>query len=350
MSTIKEIAERAGVSIGTVDRALHNRGRVKKETAEKILKIASELEYKPNQLGVALFAKKKKFNIGYIIPDDEYSPSEFYAEIKQGALEEIEGLEEYAISVEFFKITFDFELGEDIYPDISEEIWKRMDGLVTLGGISEKLKTILTEADKRNIPVVLYNMDVETGNILCSVSCDYVQSGRMAAGLVAVMLSESGKVGIFSSDSEKVPSYTQRLYGFESELREFYPEISISFIKSFHGNIDQKAANALLESTLEEYPDTDVIYVINPGDYRLFKAVTKVLKATGIRIITNDLPESLKALLRNGIITATISQNPKEQGREPLRILKDYLIFHKEPQDKKIFTQLQIHLKQNIDN
>ena len=47
--TIKEIAERAGVSRGTVDRALNNRGRIKPEVAERILAIAKELDYHSNR-------------------------------------------------------------------------------------------------------------------------------------------------------------------------------------------------------------------------------------------------------------------------------------------------------------
>ena len=49
MATIKEIAALAGVSRGTVDRVLNDRGAVNPETAEKIRKIAKELDYKPNQ-------------------------------------------------------------------------------------------------------------------------------------------------------------------------------------------------------------------------------------------------------------------------------------------------------------
>ena len=41
--TAQQIAELAGVSRGTVDRALHNRGRVNPEVAAKIHKIAAEL-------------------------------------------------------------------------------------------------------------------------------------------------------------------------------------------------------------------------------------------------------------------------------------------------------------------
>jgi len=46
----KKIAELAGVSVGTVDRALHNRGRVDPKVAEWIRPIARELSYRPNTI------------------------------------------------------------------------------------------------------------------------------------------------------------------------------------------------------------------------------------------------------------------------------------------------------------
>jgi len=45
---IKDIAEKAGCSIGTVDRVIHNRGRVAKPVRDRILEIIRELNYKPN--------------------------------------------------------------------------------------------------------------------------------------------------------------------------------------------------------------------------------------------------------------------------------------------------------------
>ncbi|HSZ24459.1 MAG TPA: LacI family DNA-binding transcriptional regulator, partial [Cytophagaceae bacterium] len=64
---IKDIAERANVSIGTVDRVLHNRGEVSKETKALIHKIIEDLEYKPNVIASAL-AMKKTFRIGLLLP------------------------------------------------------------------------------------------------------------------------------------------------------------------------------------------------------------------------------------------------------------------------------------------
>ena len=59
--TSQQIAELAGVSRGTVDRALHNRGRVNPEVAARIFKIAEELGYKPNVIGQALVRTKRDF-------------------------------------------------------------------------------------------------------------------------------------------------------------------------------------------------------------------------------------------------------------------------------------------------
>ena len=60
MATIKEIAELAGVSRGTVDRVLNKRGAVNPKTEAKILEIAKALDYKPNRAGIVLAAQKKK--------------------------------------------------------------------------------------------------------------------------------------------------------------------------------------------------------------------------------------------------------------------------------------------------
>lgn len=66
--TTKEIAEICGVSIGTVDRALHNRTGIKPETKEKILKVAKELGYRPHHLARSL-RQGKTMTIGVVVFD-----------------------------------------------------------------------------------------------------------------------------------------------------------------------------------------------------------------------------------------------------------------------------------------
>lgn len=53
MATIREISDRAGVSIATVSKVLNNKSGVKQETADRILQIADQLNYRPNLNGPA---------------------------------------------------------------------------------------------------------------------------------------------------------------------------------------------------------------------------------------------------------------------------------------------------------
>ncbi len=348
MASIKEIAAAAEVSIGTVDRVLHNRGRVKPETAERVRQIAKELGYVPDEIGKALAIKKKKLNIGFMIPSSEQAPSEFYEDVKKGAMTETENLKKYDITVIFYSILFDFETGEDVYPVLTEEEWSELDGLVTLGGNSEQLQFILDEAERRKIPVTLYNMKADQGKYLAVVQCDYEKAGRMAAGLAAFMTGEKGKVGILSMDSDKVSSYVGRCNGFIHEIHNFYPDMEIVFnevLKSDNYTADHsnKVADLLGKS-----PQADLIYVINPGNYRIFDAIRNSNDGKKRYVLTNDLTSKQRELVLNGEISMTISQDPESQGKKALRLLGDYLIYGQKPDTRVCYTNLTVHFKQNI--
>ena len=45
---IKDIAERAGVSVGTVDRIIHGRGNVSPISMERVQKVLDEINFTPN--------------------------------------------------------------------------------------------------------------------------------------------------------------------------------------------------------------------------------------------------------------------------------------------------------------
>ena len=66
--TIKDIALKAGVSRGTVDRVLHNRAGVNPEVAEKIRKLADEMGFVPNKAGKILAARKQPIKFACLLP------------------------------------------------------------------------------------------------------------------------------------------------------------------------------------------------------------------------------------------------------------------------------------------
>src|SRR5699024_6771012 len=71
---IEDIAEMAGVSVGTVDRVLHNRGNVSAEAEREVKKVLSKTSYTPDPIAKSL-GTKKDFEIAVIMPhpeQDEY--------------------------------------------------------------------------------------------------------------------------------------------------------------------------------------------------------------------------------------------------------------------------------------
>ena len=81
MSTMKDVAKRAGVSLGTVSNVLNNRSTVLPENRERVLKAVDELNFKANEVARSLKTKSSR-DIALIIPDIS---NPFYPELARGA-------------------------------------------------------------------------------------------------------------------------------------------------------------------------------------------------------------------------------------------------------------------------
>ena len=79
---IKDIAEKSGVSVGTVDRVLHNRPNVSKSAREKVESVLNNINYQPNMYASAL-AYNKSYTFYCIIPKHESEA--YWEEIEEGA-------------------------------------------------------------------------------------------------------------------------------------------------------------------------------------------------------------------------------------------------------------------------
>jgi transcriptional regulator with XRE-family HTH domain len=104
MVTSKKIAEMAGVSRGTVDRALNNRKDVNPVTRQKILEIAKLLKYKPNKAGKILVSHQKKIKIGCVIMEN--MANMFVVDLYKGIMLKAHEYSFYGIEVIVEKVGF----------------------------------------------------------------------------------------------------------------------------------------------------------------------------------------------------------------------------------------------------
>ncbi len=96
---IKDVAERAGVSTGTVDRVIHNRGRVATEVKEKVLKVMDELGYQKNLIASAL-AKNKTYRVAVLLP--HYNQDPYWEQPYSGVEEARKIVEHYGIIIDYY--------------------------------------------------------------------------------------------------------------------------------------------------------------------------------------------------------------------------------------------------------
>ena len=77
MASIRDVAVRAGVGIGTVSRTLNNSGYVSEETRLRIMKAVEEIGYKPSAIAMNMVRKRTGI-IGVMVPNLEHP---FFAKI-----------------------------------------------------------------------------------------------------------------------------------------------------------------------------------------------------------------------------------------------------------------------------
>src|SRR4051812_12763599 len=66
--TIRDVARQAAVSVGTVSKALNNSGSLRQETRDKVIAVAKELGFRPNDLAQSLH-RGQSFTVGLISTD-----------------------------------------------------------------------------------------------------------------------------------------------------------------------------------------------------------------------------------------------------------------------------------------
>lgn len=338
MATIKEIAELAGVSRGTVDRVLNNRGSVNPKTKKKIRDIADRLNYQPNKAGLILAAQKKNLKIGVILFQDS---NPFFKEVIKGVNAKADELLGYNCTVLIKQVPFQVKAQlEAVKALVSEGIH----GLVISPYNSPLIENEINRLYDINIPVVTTNTDI-CSKRLAYVGSNYYLSGRTAAGLLGRMTFGDIYVGIVTGSSH-ILCHTERIAGFTEIIESRYKHVRI--IETVENNDDDVESFKVVQRLLMTYPQINALYFAAAGVYGGCKAVTSMNFQEKIKIFTYDNVDTTRQLVKSGIITATICQQPFVQGYKPLEILSKYLLEGVTPNNTKNYVSTDIRISENI--
>ncbi len=259
MATLKEIADLAGVSRGTVDRVLNHRGSVNPQTEKKILEIVQALDYKPNKAGIVLAAQKKNLKLGVVLLG---LYTVFYDDILAGVREKAAELEGYNCSVLLRQTEYDLTQQLDA---IDELVSEGINGLAISPYNDNAVREKIDALYDQGIPVVTLNTDIENSRRLAYVGCHFYRSGETAGGLMHLMtggVSEDGvHVGIISG-STNILCHTERIAGFR-HVTESYGGIQI--VETVNTYDDETESYGLTADMLRRHPEINALYFTAGG-------------------------------------------------------------------------------------
>ncbi len=342
--TLQAVADRAGVSRGTVDRVLNNRANVSAEVYEKVINALEETGYLSHReihlKNLQKKAAEPDTRLGILLPN---WTGHFKTEILRGieaARRELEDL-----NVEIFV--------EECQTDIPKESLELLDHMLEQGaqGIALCAPDVpavterILELNRQNFPVITFNSDLPKCRKLCFVGQDYRQSGRIAAELICKCIPRDGHVLAVIGNHE-FEGHRTRLNGFRERFAELnFSESQLNVIESYN---DYQITYRKVLDYLKEYPELDAIYMANRSVSGCTEAVKEANLKGKVRVICHDLAKSTKFLLKDGSIDFTITHNLFRQGYLPLILLRDYLIKNQLPDPEKSQPQISIICSQNI--
>lgn len=340
MTTIKEIADMAGVSRGTVDRVLHNRGPVREETAERVRQIAAALDYRPNRIGKVLVSRKKSLNIAFVV---FRGGNPFFQDVQAGARAKALELMDSGISVSFYDTSI-----KDAQEQVTLLLELEKQGIngVAITPIDEPVVAQTIQAlTQHGIPVVTINTDIENSGRIAFVGSDYYTGGRIASGLANLITGGHASIGIVNG-SDSIRCHSQRVSGFIDNCASRYPDLHV--VSKCENLDDDLISYEETRRMLNAYPGLDLLYLSAAGVYGAVRALQSLNLDKKIKVISHDLiPASIDAI-KNGTITATIVQQPKMQGSKPLDILSDYLLLNVTPAEELCLCECGIRIFESV--
>ena len=328
---IREIADFLGISIGTVDRALHNRTGVKPETRAKVLKTAAKLDYRPNVVARNL-RLNRKFRIAVHLPEQV---SSFFNPLR-------EGIRAAAREVRGIQVDLDFRtyprLGKGDLALLEEDLGQDYDGIILTPSNPRLIDSIFRKFSQRGTLVVCVASDAPHSPRFATVCVDATVSGGVAAELISMKLPSAAAVAVVTGDLA-TQDHAEKLRGFAAALAVMAPHLHLLPVVETHDAPEQAYRETLALLSRKTLPQG--IYVNTANSLPVLRALEERKMLGAIHVVTTDIFPELIPMIESGKILATLHQRPFTQGKTAFEVLLRYMVDQVKPD---LLTKLAPHI------
>lgn len=338
--TIKEIAKLAGVSLGTVDRVIHDRGKVSPKAKKKILEILDRVDYRPNVYARGLVLNRS-FTIAALIP--AYEKGEYWELPHLGIEKAAQDLKQFGITLKLYR--FDQNLSESFVNEAEKVIALKPDGVILAPVINFEAVRWVKKLQHLKIPFTLIDSNISESGALCFIGQDAYQSGKLAAKLLKSEIKGTGSISIISIKNNENHNKTlqKRIEGFKDYFLES-DVIDHIRLREFDVNQRSKDWKKVLRDSCS-VKDTAGIFVPSSKVHYVAEMI-ETLKLK-IQLVGNDLIERNIFYLEKGTINYVIGQRPEDQGYISLDAFYKVLVLKQKVQ-KENYLPLDIVTRENL--
>lgn len=340
---IKDIAKLAGVSTGTVDRVIHNRGEVSDDTRKKVQSVLSKSDYRPDIVARAL-SSKKTYLFSVIMPVSA-NGNDFWLAPNAGIDKALEEIERFGVKINSYLFN---QFDRDSFAAKAFDILSdHPDGILFAPVFLDDSIKFIHECQLRKIPISLFNSNIKEANADSYIGQDAFQSGYLAARLLKYGLCSSADVLIINLAARK-DNYNHVILR-ENGFRKYFDEHPSKSVNLYTIDTNHSSDEKLVDELNYSFKTLNVkgIFVTNS---RVFKVAEylEVNREMNVQLIGYDLlPANIKAL-KSGQIDFLISQRPAEQAYKGIITLFNLAVLSKDV-EKIQFMPIDIISKENID-
>jgi LacI family transcriptional regulator len=340
---IKDIALRAGVSVGTVDRVLHNRPNVSPLAREKVDKVLAEINYKPNMYASAL-ASNKSYTFICLIPKHEQEA--YWAEIEDGANIAADQRIDFHVDVQI--VYYNRYIPDSFTKMAHECLNKNPDGMVIVPSALETSLKVAEILHKKEIPFVLLDSYMTDLKPLSFYGQDSFSSGYFAGRMLMLLAADEQQVMLMKQTKDgDVMSKQQenREVGFRHYMRDHFPSVQIHDVNLPLGH-DNKY-NDILEDFFTNHPLVHHCITFNSRAYLVGEYLLRSNRR-GVQIMGYDMVDKNAECIRQGSISFLIAQHAYMQGYSCIKTLFDAIVLHKEVTPVN-YMPIELLSKENVD-
>lgn len=339
-TTLKDIAKALHVSIGTVERAIHNKQDINEDTRQQVLSKIKELNYMPNKHARSLSLKSRQ-DITVIMPYN----SPFWYRMRAGIECAEQELAFCGVSVRY--VCLNRMDGNLVLSHMKDACNRKADGIILVPDGIENIIGKIRETIGDNIPLAMLNDDLEMINRQFYVGPDNQLIGRLAGELVGKFSGGQGKCLAISAIHVKSGQLSSecrlRLEGFRSVLEREYPGIGLDVVT--YEMYNDNAYNAML-GCLSAIDGMRSIYSVD-GFLQEVAMAVKDSNKKGLILVGHEMSSEVNRHLKEGTASAAICQNPYLQGYLALKYMAELLVDKKLTPHEKMFINFTLFTQYN---